>query len=183
MAFERKLDYYLISRRSHHNSGTKYNSQGLDDENNAANFVETEQLIYYDRFCISSVFIRGSVPLFWKQSSSSSHLKLTKPPEMTLGSFIQHFQKINQAYGRCVCVSLLSQSKQNEQILSDAFEYHMQSAAKELPDVRYESFDFSQQCKNSKFDQINLLVYKLSKILDAFGCYVIDLSNKQVHSK
>ena len=36
------LLYFLISRRSHLQSGTRYISVGLDDEGNVANFNETE---------------------------------------------------------------------------------------------------------------------------------------------
>ena len=41
----KKLEYFLISRRSCYKAGTRYNARGLDDEGNVANYVESEQMI------------------------------------------------------------------------------------------------------------------------------------------
>lgn len=38
----KKLDFYLISRRSSKRAGTRYNSRGIDDDGNVSNYVETE---------------------------------------------------------------------------------------------------------------------------------------------
>jgi len=38
----KKLEYYLISRRSNKRAGTRYSHRGIDDEGNVANFTETE---------------------------------------------------------------------------------------------------------------------------------------------
>lgn len=39
------LVYSLISRRSIHRTGTRFNARGVDGEGNCANTVETEQLV------------------------------------------------------------------------------------------------------------------------------------------
>ena len=36
----------LISRRSIHRNGRRFNTRGVDEEGNVANFVETEQIIH-----------------------------------------------------------------------------------------------------------------------------------------
>jgi len=48
-------------------AGTRYNARGVDEEGNAANFVETEMIIEcsYINTLYSHVQIRGSVPVFW----------------------------------------------------------------------------------------------------------------------
>jgi hypothetical protein len=33
---------FVISRRRHLNSGTRYNARGMDDDGNVANYVESE---------------------------------------------------------------------------------------------------------------------------------------------
>lgn len=38
----KKLDFFLISRRSSKRAGTRYNSRGIDDEGNVSNYCETE---------------------------------------------------------------------------------------------------------------------------------------------
>lgn len=55
-------------RRSWKKGGTRYNSRGIDEKGNVANFCESEQLVLYNDFLCSHVQIRGSVPVFWKQS-------------------------------------------------------------------------------------------------------------------
>lgn len=37
-----EFKFYLISRRSQHRGGTRYNHRGSDTDGNPANFVETE---------------------------------------------------------------------------------------------------------------------------------------------
>jgi len=39
------IDLILISRRRWLLGGTRYNSRGIDDDGNTANFVESEQII------------------------------------------------------------------------------------------------------------------------------------------
>lgn len=73
-----KLQYYLINRRSWRKGGTRYNARGLDDRGNVANFVETEQLVYYKGFACSHVQIRGSVPAFWKQEGITAKVEFTR---------------------------------------------------------------------------------------------------------
>jgi len=57
----------LISRRRYLMAGTRLNSRGIDDEGNAANFVETEQIFLNRLYAFSNIQIRGSIPLFWIQ--------------------------------------------------------------------------------------------------------------------
>lgn len=58
----------LLTRRSWTKGGTRYNSRGLDLKGNVANFCETEQLVFINDICFSHLQIRGSVPVFWKQT-------------------------------------------------------------------------------------------------------------------
>lgn len=44
------------------------NDTGLDSEGNAANFVETEQILILDKLRASQILLRGSVPLYWTQN-------------------------------------------------------------------------------------------------------------------
>jgi hypothetical protein len=38
----KKLEFYLIARRSSFKAGTRFNSRGVDDEGEVANYVELE---------------------------------------------------------------------------------------------------------------------------------------------
>ena len=41
------INIVFISRRRFSNAGTRFNSRGIDEEGNAANFVETEVIVEY----------------------------------------------------------------------------------------------------------------------------------------
>ncbi|CAG8768141.1 5184_t:CDS:2, partial [Acaulospora morrowiae] len=57
----------VISKLSCKRAGTRYNTRGVDDDGNVANFVETETILQMGTTCYSYVQIRGSVPVFWEQ--------------------------------------------------------------------------------------------------------------------
>ena len=84
----------LISRRSRHFAGTRYRKRGINNRGQAANDVETEQIVYEEgtvdsegggaaaaaprsasqRFT-SFVQVRGSIPLFWTQKTDATDPK------------------------------------------------------------------------------------------------------------
>ena len=61
-----KFTLLFISRRSRYRQGCRFTKRGLDDNGNAANFVETEQIVLFQDGRLSSyVQIRGSMPFHW----------------------------------------------------------------------------------------------------------------------
>jgi phosphatidylinositol 4-phosphatase len=61
-----KFSLLFISRRSRYRQGCRFTKRGLDDNGNAANFVETEQMLLFPDGKVSSyVQIRGSIPVQW----------------------------------------------------------------------------------------------------------------------
>ncbi|KFD51848.1 hypothetical protein M513_07177 [Trichuris suis] len=54
---DRKLKLALISRRSCQRAGVRFQTRGIDEEGNAANFIETEQIVEVDGFLFS--FVQG----------------------------------------------------------------------------------------------------------------------------
>ena len=63
----KEANLVLISRRRFEMAGTRFNSRGIDEEGNPANFVETEMIIEFPKqsLTFSLVQIRGSIPIFW----------------------------------------------------------------------------------------------------------------------
>ena len=69
------LDLILISRRRWQMGGTRFNSRGIDDEGNCANFVESEQILVKTKinrekntkrvYLYSYSQIRGTLPFYW----------------------------------------------------------------------------------------------------------------------
>ena len=64
-----KTDFILVSRKDCRRMGRRFITRGLDQDGNAANFVETEHIfVQYevDHMVVASyVQIRGSIPLLW----------------------------------------------------------------------------------------------------------------------
>eukprot|EP00917_Polyrhabdina_sp_WS-2016_P023853 GHVP01051582.1.p1 GENE.GHVP01051582.1~~GHVP01051582.1.p1 ORF type:complete len:904 (+),score=114.22 GHVP01051582.1:823-3534(+) len=128
---------YLIGRRNAKKWGTRYKSRGVDADGNVANFVETEMLvnIHSNKISVATpssynwevlVQIRGSVPLYWSQSSQLLSFnpppKINKSQSQNAAAFKKHMDKVFALYGSPVTlVNLLSHSKNNEPVLSNAY--------------------------------------------------------------
>ncbi|KAG0181486.1 hypothetical protein DFQ29_008155 [Apophysomyces sp. BC1021] len=130
------FDFVLLSRRSRERAGmlirhvkTLTQSRGVNENGHVANFVETEQVIVFEREGIqhvaSFVQTRGSskairlrkarmlilitiVPVFWSQSPYSLHPvpTLDRTEEENDAAFAAHFAEQEKIYGRQVAVSL-----------------------------------------------------------------------------
>jgi hypothetical protein len=87
----KQFEFGLISRRSTHFAGTRFNVRGCDEDGNVANFVETEQILNYQDYKCSYVQVRGSIPLLWSQKVNIKY----KPPIVIdeSGSQVQIFKK------------------------------------------------------------------------------------------
>lgn len=65
-----KLYITLISRRAIKRGGTQSYARGMDVEGNVGNYVETEQIIMIKDYYFSFLMVRGSAPVFWRESKS-----------------------------------------------------------------------------------------------------------------
>jgi len=135
----------LISRRSSKMAGTRFNSRGIDDEGNAANTVETEQIVIYENIMYSFNQLRGSVPVFWKQKSVLSKIKLTRTPELSFPAFAKHFDQLIKLYKRVIIINLLSDKKEGEVTLTRAYESSEAEYEKATANIKYCHFDFHSE--------------------------------------
>ncbi|KAG6215030.1 hypothetical protein E4U50_008012 [Claviceps purpurea] len=120
--------FSLISRLSCRRAGTRFNSRGIDDDGNVANFVETETI-----FCspagtlFSYVQVRGSVPVFWEQAADllpgRQKITVTRSKEGTQPAFDKHIEDLEQIYGAVHIINLLSDTKPAEVELSDLYRH------------------------------------------------------------
>lgn len=154
----------VISRLSARRAGTRFNSRGVDDDGNVANFVETETIFWSPSgVCFSYVQIRGSIPIFWESSSSllpgQQKIQITRSPEATQPAFDKHFQALEHEYGAVHIVNLLSASKPGEAELTDRYHYHISKSplqrskgedeASEHNLLRETEFDFHEQTRGA----------------------------------
>lgn len=116
----------LISRLSCRRAGTRFNSRGIDDDGNVANFVESETTFWSPSGVLFSYSqVRGSIPIFWEQAADlipgRQKITVTRSPEGTQPAFNKHFEDLEQTYGAVHVINLLSATKPGEVELSTLY--------------------------------------------------------------
>lgn len=121
----------VLSRLSCRRAGTRFNSRGIDDDGYVANFVESETVLWHPSgLCFSYAQIRGSIPIFWEQTSgllpNQQKIQITRSPEATQPAFDKHFERLELAYGTVHILNLMSTTKAGEVELTARYQYHIQ---------------------------------------------------------
>ena len=197
-ASEKEFDVTIISRRSVKRAGLRYLRRGVDEDGNVANAVETEQILsptivnqltdpqYLQaqppNKIYSFVQIRGSIPLFWTQSPFS--LKpvpvIQHSLELNFGALKNHFHGLRREYGSLQVINLVEKHGV-ESALGMHFERSVQRYNDEIanatnePALSFEWFDFHSACKGMKFENVSLLLGKMTKKIDEFGSTVEEI--------
>ncbi|XP_077273121.1 phosphatidylinositide phosphatase spermathreecae isoform X2 [Temnothorax americanus] len=158
----------IISRRSRFRAGTRYKRRGVDDDGKCANYVETEQLVWYHDHQVSFVQVRGSVPVYWSQPG----YKYKPPPRIdkdeaeTQVAFEKHFGEELTLYGPICIVNLVEQSGK-ERIIWEAYSNHVFNYNNS--DITYATFDFHEYCRGMHFENVTILVNALATMLADMG--------------
>ncbi|EGO02783.1 hypothetical protein SERLA73DRAFT_102758 [Serpula lacrymans var. lacrymans S7.3] len=171
-----RIQLCLISRRSRYRAGTRYFRRGIDHDGHVANFNETEQILlvedqpaalassgdYNDK--LSFVQIRGSVPVYWAEINTLRYKPDLQVMELqdTVDAARLHLQEQVSLYGEQRLVNLVNQ-KGHEQPVKEAYERTMSQV--DLPGVKYQYFDFHNECKHMRWDRISVLIEKLEEDL------------------
>lgn len=169
----------LISRRSIYRSGLRYLRRGVDHDGYTANCVETEQILSKASWepsekIFSFTQIRGSIPLFFSQSSYSFKPipVLQHSSETNHEAFRRHFSDIIGRYGD-VQIALLVDKHGGEADIGRKYEEHTRDVNAEDGvagrKLGFEWFDFHSECRGMKFENVSLLMDSLGERLDAFG--------------
>ncbi|VDP06004.1 unnamed protein product [Soboliphyme baturini] len=146
-------------------------TRGIDNEGNAANFVETEQILEYGDILCSFVQTRGSIPLCWSQKPN---LRWQPWPKLKsdydhLKTFRYHMASQFYTYGYQVIVSLLDQCGREKDIAA-AFEKVFSDA--NLSGFKFVNFDFHKECKNMNWSRLNGLIDSVKDDINRFGYFV-----------
>ncbi|XP_056376206.1 phosphatidylinositol-3-phosphatase SAC1 isoform X2 [Hyla sarda] len=171
------FDWILISRRSCFRAGVRYYVRGIDSEGHAANFVETEQIVYCNGGKASFVQTRGSIPFFWSQRPN---LKYKPKPQINsalnhMDGFQRHFDSQIISYGKQVIINLVNQ-KGSEKPLEQTFSHMVDGLGNGM--VRYFAFDFHKECSRMRWDRLQILVDQVAEIQDEFGYFLVDSEGK-----
>lgn len=167
----------LISRLSCRRAGTRFNARGIDDDGNVANFVETETIFCTDRIYFSYVQCRGSIPIFWEQSSGlRQEVQITRSVEATQPAFDRHFGALSDTYGDVFAVNLLSMTKENEVQLTQRYRYHVEhssiNAQTTDEHLKHINYDFHAETRDSGYEAASGIKRWISDSAIAFEYYL-----------
>ncbi|KAI9808285.1 MAG: hypothetical protein M1825_004742 [Sarcosagium campestre] len=184
----------LISRLSCRRAGTRFNSRGIDDDGNVANFVETETVLWTPPgLCFSYAQIRGSVPLFWEQATGllpgHQKIQITRSPEATQPAFDKHFERLELSYGAIHIINLLSETKPGETDLTRAFRYHVArsplngSSEKGLSSenqlLKETNFDFHAETRGpGGYESASMIKRFIDASAEGFAYYLADVTSE-----
>ncbi|KAG9002050.1 inositol polyphosphate 5-phosphatase [Tulasnella sp. JGI-2019a] len=167
----------LISRLGWKKAGTRFNTRGVDDEGNVANFVESETIFSTDTATFSYVQVRGSVPLFWEQQGIQTFghkIQITRPQLASQPAFERHFAQLLEEYSAVHAVNLLGQ-KEGESLLAQTYNQHLK-AAETSPghtgDIGITNFDFHNVARLQGHDSLIVTVPSIPGIntaMEKFG--------------
>ena len=191
----------LISRLSCRRAGTRFNSRGIDDDGNVANFVESETIYWAPvgqstvdtssterpaGICFSYVQIRGSVPVFWEQTAGllpgQQKITVTRSCEGTQPAFDKHFGELEQNYGAVHVVNLLSETKPGEAELATLYRSGIKHSAlnnsehgtsRDQQLLRETEFDFHAETKGPNgYEAASLIRRLIENSAEGFAYYL-----------
>lgn len=182
---DNKRDFLLtlISRRSVKRPGLRYLRRGVDDDGNTANTVETEQVLSAPDWdptqnIYSFLQIRGSIPLYFSQSPYAFKPVpvLHHSTETNQLAFDRHFRELGRRYGKIQAVSLIDKQA-GELKLGEQYEKYAQrlneSGGIDGTRLNLEWFDFHEECRGMKFENVRRLVDTLEQTLDDYGDTIV----------
>ncbi|KAG7449414.1 inositol polyphosphate phosphatase [Guyanagaster necrorhizus] len=175
----------LISRLGSKRAGTRFNTRGVDDDGNCANFVETEILFTTDQHTVSYVQVRGSVPLFWEQQGLQTfgqRIQITRP-HASQPAFERHFSHLTEEYGGVHVINLLG-TKENEAILTSAYGRHLRIARGVFGEsLGITHFDFHNAVRIGGHDSVVRELRRTEPItdhVDQYGFTMCDTNTDEV---
>ena len=175
----------LLSRRSKHHAGTRYNTRGVGRDGQAANFVETEQILWSSTGgggptqLAAHLQTRGSAPVLWSQPvdlryNPAFHFADDLSMEAR-AAFRAHVEEQRKRYGTQVLVSLLDTAGA-EGTLQQTLSHHVATYNAELQGadssaaaaaagaplggeaaVCLVDFDFHHLCRNMQYQNLSIL--------------------------
>ncbi|CRG89862.1 Polyphosphatidylinositol phosphatase INP52 [Talaromyces islandicus] len=179
----------VISRLSSRRAGTRFNSRGIDDDGNVANFVETETILRSPTgVTFSYVQARGSVPVFWEQAPGlipgQQKIDISRSFDATKYAFDKHFEALELKYGAVHIINLLSESKPGEYGLSAQFRKHVSRRTQSRENegamsadhhLQMTEYDFHAETKGPLgYEASSQIRYLINVSLDGFGYFLAE---------
>lgn len=178
----------LVSRLSSRRAGTRFNSRGIDDDGNVANWVETETVFCTPNgMCFSYVQTRGSVPAFWEQQAGftpgQQKIQITRSAEASQPAFDKHMSELEVNYGAIHVVNLLSREKSGELELTKRYRYHVQNSPLNQPSedkpadhelLRETDYDFHAETRQLGYEAAKGISAYIQDSTESFAYYLTE---------
>ena len=176
----KNMQFILISRRSKNHCGTRYNTRGINDEGNVANFCESEQIVISDNnlLCAFSQ-LRGSVPVFFEQVGIKATTDITRDKNLTIQAFNKHLKEMNEDYPLIYFINLLNQKKAIESPIIAEFEKQIKFR-NDSKKLRYIFFDMQNECQNNNYSKIDNLMQNINPVVGFFSFFVQNLITNEI---
>ena len=116
----KKFTTVIISRRNSQNPFSSQLSKGINEEGNVANFVETEQILIYDNYVFSFIYLRGNAPVHFEHSDK--HIRIIKTPDEQNYLFHKHIEFIKLNYKTILFINLFNRNDISEQLITKSLE-------------------------------------------------------------
>ena len=178
----RPFQFILITRRSQNNAGTRYNTRGVNDDGNVANFCESEQIVIYKNILCSYCQLRGSAPIFFEQIGLRANTDITRDKNMTINAFNRHLKEMQEDFKLICFINLLNKKKATESPIIKEFEQQIEFKVNENPKFRYIYFDMQNECPKDNYSNIDNLMNTLSPFINLFNFFSYDLTNNNIYS-
>ena len=178
----RPFQFILITRRSQNNAGTRYNTRGVNDDGNVANFCESEQIVIYKNILCSYCQLRGSAPIFFEQIGLRANTDITRDKNMTINAFNRHLKEMQEDFKLICFINLLNKKKATESPIIKEFEQQIEFKVNEKPKFRYIYFDMQNECPKDNYSNIDNLMNTLSPFINLFNFFSYDLTNNNIYS-
>ena len=178
---DKQLQFILITRRSQNYAGTRYNTRGIDDNGNVANYCETEQILIEGGNLFSFCQLRGSAPVFFEQLGITAYTDITRGKHFSKEAFSKHLAEINQDFPLVYFINLLNQTKSGEAPIIAEFEKQIQFRLNNN-DIRYTYFDMQNECQKDNYSNVNKLMKKVTTLTEIFNFFSQNLTTKEIYS-
>lgn len=181
MISNKHIKFVLISRRSQNYAGTRYNTRGINDDGNVANFCESEHILICENIMCSFCQLRGSAPVFFEQLGLRAHTGITRNKDLTIQAFSKHLQEIGEDYPLIYFINLLNEKKSIEAPIIAEFETQVKFRA-DNDNFRYCFFDMQNECKSDNYSRIDDLMNELKQVVELFNFFSQNINTNQIYS-
>lgn len=179
---DEKFTLLFVSRRSRYRQGCRFTKRGLDDSGNAANFVETEQILLFPNGKVTSlVQVRGSIPLKWSSPVlmkydpnvyiDEDRAKSVEWSERHCRDLLERYANDSGASG-VIFINLVD-NKKDQGKLGTAFKEVIDAVnVKVQNQLQYVWFDFHHECKQKgKWNNLSKLISQVDEKFRAQGFF------------